>query len=275
MADMIIIEPYAFSIGDGLAPMNISPGLYVAGNQGLGTGINNLLRDDPREVWQSAPAETNVGIWIDLGVDTFWDSLYLVNTNMPAGATWRIYDGSAASVSYTQNLNINGGVFAPARRPSEDNIPDVNGPCFYWSPALRLARYIYIVVNLNTATQLRIGNVVVGRGLKPSLPRELGAGRPPLDTGSRTRMEGGGLAIVSGALVSGFRWTFGDLSPSDLGVLWGLLRRRRSTGVIALIEDPEAPAAEQCHYGHLTNLEIYERSDTSKSRWSMTMEDWT
>lgn len=267
MADMIIVEPYALALSASYAlPQAIAPCIYVEG----GSSKANLLTDDPRELY-IGPAGAASAVYIDLGADREWDTIALINTNGIALSAWGVATGTQAEANYgsTVVITYGDGVF---RLPSEDQA-DLNGPAFYHSQSVRVSRYIYIAFGHGSGA-LQIGRLVVGKSWKPSLPREPGGGRPPIDTGSRERLPDGGLARVPGSLVSGYQWVFGDLDDADLAKLWGIMRRRRTTEPILLVEDPGAPVAEGVHYGTFTALERYERSIVSKSRWALTMEDW-
>lgn len=259
MSDMILVEPFA------LSNTNISVS--------RGTGVANLTSFDPREVWQDivpgSPA-TPAQIDIDLGTSvTQWDVIALINTNAVTAAQWTILTGaSAPAVTATP---VSG---SSLRVPSED-MADANGPAVWVSATLQSSRYIRLAVTQPTgAAALTVGGVIVGKSWKPFYPREPGTGRPPIDTGVRTRLDDGGLSTVPEKKLSGFKWVFGDLDPSDLAKLWGVIRRCRTTEPLLLIEDPGALVAENIHYGTLTELEAYERRDQSKSRWAMSFEDW-
>ena len=281
MADMILLEHQFLNSGTAVIgpPMTMvsgqsRPGIYINDGVGAGIGIANLSTDDPREVWQSGAGALVVNIWIDLGQDVEWDTIAIFNTNITATATWRIFDGNQASANYSLNPDINGGGGSGtlARVASED-INSASGVCLFVG-AVRTARYILVAITLPSAASVTIGKICIGKSFKPSLPRELGSGRPSLDSGSATRLDSGGLAVVPGSLISGFKWTFADLNSNDLAKLWGIYRRRRTTGPIILIEDPGTPVAEGCHYGRFVALDAYERSDVTKSRWAMQVEDW-
>ncbi len=259
MADMIITEPFAIAFG------GAAPSLTVS----RGTAGANLLSFDPREIWQDSAVGSAVTIDIDLGASAApWDVVALINTNAHATATWTITTGAAA---YTTTTLANG---AALRVPSED-VADATGPAVWISTAPQTTRYIRLAMTQPAGqSALTIGGVIVGKGWKPLFPREPGTGRPPLETGTRTRLDDGGLSTVPGTLLSGFKWVFGDLDPGELAKLWGLLRRRRTTEPLLLIEDPGDLKAEGVHYGTFTELESYERRDQSKSRWAMSFEDW-
>lgn len=266
MAEMIIIEP--FTLGYSPTLVIPAPGIGVL----AGAARPNLLTDDPREVFVGAAAGTYSEIYIDFGADVSWDTIALLNTNGNATADWGITDGTNAYGGYQGSLLVPAGT--ALRTPSED-IADSRGPAFYQAASPRFSRYIYIQFRQGAAgSPIQAGRLVVGKSWKPSLPRELGGGRPPIDTGSRERLPDGGLARVSGSLVSGFQWVFGDLEEADLAKLWGIIRRRRTTEPLLLVEDPGAPVAEGLHYGTFVALERYERAIVSKSRWALTVEDW-
>lgn len=259
MADMILIEPLPLT----------SASIALS----RGTGAANLVSVDPREVWQDAvpgsPA-TPAFLDVDLGPSLpGWDVIALVNTNAATSALWTITTGAAAPASGTAVV-----ANAIMRLPSED-VADATGPAVWVSPTLQTSGHIRVALTQPMGqAALTIGGLVVGKSWKPLYPREPGTGRPPTDTGVRTRLDDGGLSTVPGKLLSGFKWVFGDLDPAELAKLWGLLRRRRTTEPLLLIEDPGDLVAENIHYGTFTELEAYERRDQSKSRFAMSFEDW-
>jgi hypothetical protein len=259
MADMTLTEPFAIAFG------GAAPSLAVS----RGGGGANLVSFDPREVWQDSAVGTAAAIDIDLGASAQpWDVIALINTNAAPAAGWTITTGAAA---YTTTSLLSA---APLRLPSED-VADATGPAVWVSATPQSTRLIRLAVTQPVGqSPLTIGGVVIGKGWKPAYPREPGTGRPPIDTGTRTRLDDGGLSTVPGTLLSGFKYVFGDLDPSELAKLWGLLRRRRTTEPMLLIEDPGDLKAEGVHFGTFTELESYERRDQSKSRWAMSFEDW-
>ena len=255
---MIFVEPFQ------LVYNGVAPSFTVS----RGTGGANMIAADPREVWQDVAAVGAVTIDIDLGAVRSWDTVALINCNGLSTALWAITYGDAG---YTESVAVAGQVL---RVPSED-VADATGPAFFVANAPIASRYVRLSLSQGAGgAPLSIGVLTVGVSWSPTLPRELGAGRSPVDTGTRTRIEGGGLATVDGTLLSGFRWQFGDLEPSDLAKIWGLFRRLRTTLPFLLIEYPGAAVAEGVHWGTFINLEAYERRDPTKSQWAMKMEDW-
>lgn len=257
MSDMILVEPFALNFGGAAPTYGVS----------RGTDGANLIELDPREVFVDTGAAGTYTIDIDLGVATDWDTIALINITAAAGATWSITGGA----TYTTTTYL---AATAMRLLSEDGVVISSSPALFVSGATINGRYVRITITPGGAPTNSIGCLVIGRSWKPSMPREIGAGRQPLDTGSRSRLEGGGLATVSGVLTSGFKWVFGDLDDTDLAKLWGIFRRRRTTEPLVLVEDPAVATAENVHYCTLVDLEAYERRVATKSRWALTVEDW-
>jgi hypothetical protein len=255
MAEMIIVEPFDMTFG------GAAPTLSV----GRGSGGANLISNDPREIWVDSAVGTTA-IDIDFGAARDWDTIALINTN--GNAATQISISGGATLTTTTYLAA-----TALRVPSED-VADANGPALFYSATTLNGRYIRINVINPSGAPATVGRVVVGKSWKPSYPREQGAGRPPLDTGARQRLDDGGLAVVSGRLVSGFKWVFADLAPADVTKLWGIVRRRRTTEPVLLVEDPNPAVAEGVHYGAFAELDSYERRDAEKSRMALTVEDW-
>jgi hypothetical protein len=255
MAQMTLTEIFTLNHGGAAPNYSVSRGLEAA----------NLNSKDPREVWLDVSVTGSYQIDIDLGVAIDWDLVALINVSASSAASWAITGGTGfGATSYLPTT--------PLRLASEDgNIP--SGPARFWSPNVINGRYIRLTITPNGGPLNSIGRLIVGKSWKPSLPREFGAGRPPVDTGSRTRLDNGGLATVSGHLLSGFKWVFADLEPADLKRLWGMYRRLRTTEPWLLDEDPAEAFAENVHYCTFIDLEAYERNDASKSRMVMTVED--
>ena len=279
MPDMILVEPFQLNLSTiGLGPpMNNTPAIYVQDSGGLGTGTANLVTNDPREVWSSNSGGTTFNLWVDLGKDMQWDTIALINTSFLPTATFLVDDGTQAQNSYYANLLVSGFV---ARVPSED-VADANGPVVFVSATVRNSRYLTMNVTQPAGSpNFSIGRLIVGKSFRPSIWQETGgsfeqgAGRPMIDSGSRERLSDGGLATVSGRLISGFQWVYGDLDSPDLAKLWGMFRRLRTTEPLLLVEGYGATVAEGVHYCTFASLEKYDRSQVNKSRWVFAVEDW-
>jgi hypothetical protein len=255
---MIFVEPFQLGYN------GVAPSITVS----RGAGGGNLLTPHPQEVWQDSTAVGAVSIDIDLRAVRDWDVIALINCNALPTAIWTISYGIAG---HGESVAIAG---LPVRIQSED-VADATGPALFTVDAMISSRYVRLSLTQGAGgVPLSAGVLLIGKGWSPTFPRELGSGRPPVDTGTRTRIEGGGLATVEGTLLSGFRWVFGDLHSSDLAKIWGMFRRLRTTRPFLLVEYPNAPVAEGIHWGTFVNIEAYERRDATKSQWSMRMEDW-
>lgn len=150
------------------------------------------------------------------------------------------------------------------------------GPSIYIAAdAPIVARYLSIGVHKPNGALLEVGNVVIGKAFRPAFGREIGEGRTSLDTGFRGRLDDGSLSTVEGPLISGFKWTFGDLSDAERKQLLGIIRRRKTTRPIIVVEDADAITAESIRYATFVDLEQYVRLDPRKTRWALTAEDWS
>ncbi len=261
MGDMTITEPFVLVPSPGAAPnYDVS---------GTTSGLANLATYDPREIWVGATGSTPL-VSIDLGANRDFDTIALVNCNGGPTATWTISCGTSVQGHDATFLSV-----GAAMRVASEDIADPTGAACYVSATMLNKRYIRLYLYRGSGDPaLTAGFLFVGKSWKPGMPREHGAGRPPIDTGSRQRLDNGGLAIVPGALLSGLKWVFGDMDPADLAKLWGILRRRRTTEPVLLLEDPGALVAEGVHWGTFVSLEAYERRDQSKSRWALQLEDY-
>lgn len=262
MSELLIIEPIdlAFGAGDGPRLLSVSDG----------SGGANLVTYDPREIWRLVNPGQADFIDVDLGADMQFDTVYLGNTNAePLSSLWAIRTGTQAQGA-SVTIRMDGLQMV---MPVEDQ-REPRGPSLFISPNMITARYLRINVFKPTFPQLEIGNLIIGKAYRPFYNKERGAQRVPFDSGTRTRLSDGSLSTVSGRLISGFKWVFGDLSEAETKALWGIIRRRRTTEPVVLIEDADNLSAESTHYCTLTDLQPYTRLDPRKTRWELSAEDW-
>lgn len=259
MSDLLIIEPITLS-------QNIAVAHYTVTR---GTGHANLITYDPREIFLDGPVGNGTQINIDFGQNVAINTVYLGNTNGAAGDTWGIAYGNAAAGA----INITQFFTNPLRLPSDD-VAGARGPAVYVFPAATNMRYLRITLFRPAGQPLEVGNLIVGNALRPFYNKDRGAQRVPLESGTRTRLSDGSLSTVAGALISGFKWVFGDLSEAEANALWGIIRRRRTTEPVLVIEDDDSLSAESVHYCTLIDLQPYTRLDPRKTRWELSVEDW-
>ncbi len=259
MGDVLIIEPITLS-------QNIAVANYTVTR---GTGHGNLITNDPREIFLDGPVGNGTQINIDFGQNVAIDTVYLGNTSGAAGDTWGIAYGNAAAGA----INITQFFTNPLRLPSDD-VAGARGPAVYVFPAPINMRYLRITIFRPAGQPLQVGSMIVGNALRPSYNKEIGSIRQPLDSGTRTRLDDGGLTTVAGSLISGYKWVFGDLTDAERKKIWGIIRRRRTTEPVLVIEDADDLVEEGVHYCTLIDLEGYLRSDPTKNRWALSVEDW-
>jgi hypothetical protein len=259
MRELLIVEPIDFKFGGAAPSFSVSEG----------SGGANLISYDPREIWIGNDLVSVKSFTIDLGQDTMFDTVYFGNTNADASSVWSLAIGTAAQGSPV-DIVFQGAFMLMA----VDGKRQARGPTLRFFAVALLARYIRVFLYKPAGDIIQVGNLIIGKAFRPTYNKERGAQRVPLDTGTRTRLADGSLATVSGALVSGYKWVFGDLSEAEAKALWDIVRARRTTEPMLIIEDADNLSVEGTHYCTLTDLEGYLRDDPSKNRWALTAEDW-
>lgn len=263
MSELLIIEPIDLSY-QGAAPSLTA----ISGAAGA-----NLISNDPREIWVNNGLNV-VGdpttFLIDLGKDVEFDSIYLGNTNANSDASWAVTFGPESSNSYFEFVAFTGEAMA---LPFDDAVQQ-RSASLYIFPNVVTARFVAVNVSQYSGDPLQIGRLIIGKAFKPFYNKERGAQRVPLDSGTRTRLSDGSLSTVSGVLISGFKWVFGDLSEVEANKVWGIILRRRTTEPVIVIEDADNLSAESVHYCTLIDLQPYTRLDPRKTRWELSAEDW-
>lgn len=235
-----------------------------------GSGVENVLTNDPKEVWTDAAVGSAANIDIDLGAVRPISTVALCGLyDAAAGATWTISGGASGYAETT--LKASG-----ALRAVDGAV--VNNPTHaLWNGATFNIRYLRIsLVQPGGEPVLKLGRVIAGSGFTPTFNKEWGAGRGIVDTGTATRLPSGGIATVEGARFGSYAWTLGDLTDVEVETLYGLQRAHGETLPLLVVEDPDATygQAERIHYGCLVSLRRFERRSPGRTRWEFTVEEW-
>ena len=121
-----------------------------------------------------------------------------------------------------------------------------------------------------------IGVLALGRSFQPIYGHEYGSGRPVTDTGSASRLFGGGFGIDEGVRATGWQWTMGDLTDAEVRTFYQTMRDVGSTRSVLVVEDPDQTDGlnERIHWGLLQRVDAYERFAPGASRWSFRIDDW-
>lgn len=245
MKNLAIVEPIPFTVG------------------GNALGASRLASVDPRE---GTPPVTVAGarqIDIDLGAPTLVDTVFLGYSFSSLFRTATIFSGLNGYAEATQ------GQMLPA---------DSAGLPFrhylFTASVPFTARFIRITLPFVVGQTL--GCLLIGKAFSPAFGQEWGAGRAIGDTGSATRLKGGGFGIDDGTSFVSYQWTFGDLSADETAQLYLIQRRRRTTRTVLVIEDPDATPGlnERIHYGLFEKLSAYERLDPINTKWALQVADW-
>ena len=235
-----------------------------------GTGGENLLTPDPKEIWLDNAVGTAATINLDLGVATAIDTVFLgcLYSADPA-ATWTITGGTADYTSL--NIKPSSALRVPERAGRVTNFSHA-----FWHGDDILVRYLRITITQpGSASPLAIGALLVGNSFQPSYNQEYGNGRGVKDTGSITRLPSGGVAIVEGARFGTYKWSLGELTDDEADMLYELQLDRGETRRLLVVEDPDQTAGlrNRIHYGLLTGLRPNERRNPNQVRWELQIED--
>lgn len=248
-----------------LEPIAIAATPTIGGSAGAGTGAANLLTPSPREVYLAGAVGYST-IDIDLGAAQAVQGFWLGSTNATAAATWVIQKGTSL-----------GGGLADIKADGAFRAADSLGPVhhgFAVLPAPVTSRYFRILVTQTGADPLLIGSLLVGNVFQA--PYEFGGGRLPIDTSAIEELTDGGFGIGRGVVKSGYRWTFGDLTPAQRHGLWRLVYERGASAPTVVDEETGETDQrnEELHYGLFERFEPYARSSPGRTRWALSMREW-
>ena len=121
-----------------------------------------------------------------------------------------------------------------------------------------------------------MGVFAAGKAFRPELPEEYGGGRPIIDTGTATRVFGGGFAIDEAARAGGWQWTLSELSDAERSRLYAIVWRMGQTRTLLVVEDPDQTDGlnERIHWSLVGKIDPYERRDANLNRYAMSVLDW-
>lgn len=235
-----------------------------------GSGIDNLLSFDPREIWMDDAVGSAATIDIDLGGEQIVNmvclaALFFADTE----ATWEIsggLEGPSQIIMPSQTLRV----------PERDWRVRTMSHSLWLGPE-QLVRHLRIrITQPSTAQPLAIGALAIANGFQPEMNKEWGAGRGVKDTSTVTRLASGGVAVVEGARYGTYNWTLGDLSEEETDKLYELQLGVGESRPIVVVEDPAMTAGlrNRIHYGGLVQLRAFERRNQQQTRWQMNVEDW-
>jgi len=230
-----------------------------------------VLAPDPKEAFMFPASQDEYYIDIDLGVAMPVDSVYVGYHN--SVATNQMI--ALQTLGNFADLPINATVIEPTSLiPLGLGLPyhsfmRAEGPSVgrYWR---------FIIRNRGDNPPLTVGVLALGLTWQAQFGHEWGAGRTIEDTGSSERLFGGGFAIDDGVAAGGYQWTFGDLQPDEVRRLYQIVKDRRTTRSLLVVEDPDQTDGlnERIHWGLLRKLDAYERLDPLNTKWSLQIGDW-
>lgn len=243
------------------------PVIGIQSAHGSDTNHQNVLTNDPKEVWTSPDIGTRA-LTLDFGVPVTVDSFYIGFTNADADATVR--PQSAVDAAGTGGINLT----APLQLRAAD-CKTTRSSAMVRLPAPVTHRYLRFPFENNTPAW-QVGIIRVGLAFEAEWDREWGSGRRPIDTGRSTALLSGGFGTQEGARKAGYSWTFGDLTEAELETLWGIFLRTGTTNPVVVneVDGATVGANEKLHYGLFQRLDPFERRDPNATKWGMEMEEW-
>lgn len=247
------------------------PSSLAAFGVSRGSGAENLLRPDPREIWLDSAVGSAVTIDMDLGVATSIDTVFLgCLYSASQDATWTITGGVAAYDELT--LKAAGDLRVPERAGRVSHFSHA-----FWHGDDVLVRYVRISITQPAgASPLGIGVLMIGSAFVPEFNQVWGSGRAVKDTGSVTRLPSGGIAVVEGARYGSYKWSLEDLSNDEIDLLYEIQLDRGETRRVLVVEDPDQTPGlrNRIHYGLLTGLRPSSRKSATQGQWELAIEDW-
>jgi len=250
----------------------LAPAPIAAIAASRGSGAENLLKPDPREVWADNAVGTAATINIDLGVVRSIDTVFLgYVAPLAASATWSITGGVAGYAEVTLSAA------ASARVPDVAGVRAPELSHAFWHGDTATVRYLRIsITQPASAEALTVGVVLAGAAFVPTYNREWGSGRKPIDTGTVTPLPDGGFSVVDGVCKTAWFWTLGDLKDAELDVLYHLALNRGLGKPLLVVEDPEAAAGlrRRLHYGLFQQFQQFDRRSYGRTRWELSIEEW-
>jgi len=235
-------------------------------NTAIGVGFERMFTPDPKEAFEQ-PANNFWYFDIDLGAITRIDTFYLGYHNARNGQTFRAQrmDGLGGNTQET--------FFSTTLDPLGYGNP---GHTVYQLASPVDVRFVRIILTNQNQPAFYAGVLAIGLAFQATYGHEWGAGRFIEDTGSAERLFGGGWATDDGVATTGYKWTFGDLSADERERLFQLVRDRRTTRSLLVVEDPDRTAGlnERVHWGLFQRLEPYERLDPINTKWALQIGDW-
>lgn len=227
-------------------------------------GAENLLTPSPKEVWAPAVASPVV-LDIDLGAAVEFDTVFLGYTNATVGSQIAVIaDPAGANVT----------IFAQQVVRAADAITG-RPHLLVQLPALVTRRYVRVLIYQGAGQAFVAGILMVG--LRFQAGHERGAGRQLIDTGSKERLQDGGIAGEDGVLLASLRWRFIGLSDAMRRRLWALAWSRGERTPVLVIEEPDSEllgANERIHYGTFDRFDAYERQNPDETAWGLSMTEW-
>lgn len=225
--------------------------------------FTRLMTPDPKE----AVLMGDTSFFVDFGAVVTLDTVYLGYITALDGQQWAVQSADQNGTA-TNTLVPTRTLVAPGFGPPYH--------AFYRGPPIA-SRYWRVNTNAGpNAKNFTAGTIAFGLSWSSQWGHEMGAGRLLEDASTVERLFGGGFGIDEGAITGGYQWTFGDLDKDEIRSLYRLVKAVGISRPVLVVEDPEQTDGlnERIHWGLLSRLEAYERTDPANWRWALSVRDW-
>jgi len=133
--------------------------------------VSNLLKMQPKDVWQTAAVSTDIVRHMDLGASASYNLFALLFTNASSAATWKIETSTLPTSGWSTRL-----ASTAFRAGGQGTATGTRYHGFYKHASTLTDRYIQLTISDSTNTDgyFRAGRLYIGAGFQPTLNMEYG-----------------------------------------------------------------------------------------------------
>jgi hypothetical protein len=239
--------------------------LLVKPHSPLNSTSPRVMTPNPKEAIMIGTGGATINI--DFGGPVGVDSAFLGYHTAPAGVVWSLAPTTSYQGADGAFLILNAPLTAAGLGPPYHGFSRAAAPVIsrYWNLYLGAASQAFT-----------LGVVVFGAAMTFTYNPEWGGGAFVEDTGTADRLKGGGFATDPGVATTGYQCTLGDLQDGERRNLYQLVKDRRTTRSLLLVEDDAQTDGlnERLHWGLLRKIEPFERLDPANTKFGITIGDW-
>jgi hypothetical protein len=240
--------------------MRLLPTTAVAGSAGMAPW-SAVIDDQPKVAATAVTAGPN-SVDIDFGSVQAWDSLFVGFHNASPTATLAASYGSGG---YTEASWVSGAPMRLAGAPGPRYDTLLEGFAVN-------SRYVRITFS-HGVSGFFVGAVGVGQRFTPTVPQDWESKTGFRDTGARTKLDAGGVAIRRGERVRTLTWTWGRLTDAELDKLDAMVGELGETSPLVTWAELSDPGAwRRLAFGYLDQMTPWTPITTGEAEWEFRFE---